>query len=62
MSPHCRNCGAHVSERYVRVFSRRGVDHVECCPDCEDCVRQGGIVREAKVPADETPYDGGGVA
>lgn len=45
--PECENCGATVSEAYVRVFSRAG-DDVEACPRCPDKVRQNGRVRDAK--------------
>lgn len=45
--PDCENCGATVSEAYVRVFSRGGRD-VRACPRCPDKVRQNGRVRDAK--------------
>ena len=36
----CENCGAFVTEQYVRVFAPTGMD----------MVRDGGDVREAKSP------------
>lgn len=50
--PDCRNCGAHVTEAYVRVFARRGQDGVFCCPDCEDVVRRNGGVKTARSSRD----------
>lgn len=46
--PECQNCGAHVSEDYVRVFEPDGVDGAQACPACEDRVRIDGKVREAR--------------
>lgn len=46
--PECRNCQSFVTERYVRVFSPPEVDGVRVCPDCEDKVRDGAGVREAR--------------
>lgn len=45
--PKCQNCGAAVSEAYVRVFSPGGGD-VAACPRCPDKVRQNGRARDAK--------------
>jgi len=46
----CDNCGAFVTEQYVRVFAPPGMDTVRVCPNCPDMVREGGDVREAKSP------------
>lgn len=48
--PDCKNCGAFVTERYVRVFSPPELDTVRVCPRCEDMIREGAEVREAKSP------------
>lgn len=45
--PECRNCGAFVTDDYVRVFEPTDADDPECCPSCEDMVRVNGIAREA---------------
>lgn len=44
----CKNCGSFVTERYVRVFAPPGLDTVRVCPKCEDKVRDGASVREAR--------------
>ena len=44
----CLNCGAFVTERYVRVFAPTGMETVRVCPDCPDMLREKGEVREAK--------------
>lgn len=31
--PQCRNCDAHVTSRFARVFGDNG-DQVHRCPDC----------------------------
>jgi hypothetical protein len=46
----CDNCGAFVTDQYVRVFAPTGMDTVRVCPNCPDMVRDGGEVREAKAP------------
>lgn len=47
----CDNCGAFVSDQYVRVFAPTGMETVRVCPACPDMVREsGGDVREAKSP------------
>jgi len=46
--PTCHNCGAHVTERYVRVFTPVDVDQPRACPHCEDKTRSDGKVRETK--------------
>ena len=46
--PECRNCEGFVTENYVRVFAPTGMDHVRVCPNCEDKLRDGADVREAR--------------
>jgi hypothetical protein len=46
----CENCGAFVTDQYVRVFAPMGRETVRACPQCPDMVREGGDVREAKSP------------
>lgn len=46
--PHCENCGAFVTRRYVRVFSTNGSDSVEACPDCPDKIRRNGKPTEKR--------------
>ena len=46
--PNCLNCGAFVTERYVRVFAPDDFGTVRVCPRCEDKVRDGATVREAR--------------
>jgi len=48
--PHCGNCERFVTDAYVRVFAPPGMSTVRVCPRCEDMVREGGDVREAKAP------------
>ena len=44
----CLNCGAFVTERYVRVFAPTSMETVRVCPECPDMLREKGEVREAK--------------
>ncbi|MDZ7701528.1 MAG: hypothetical protein U5J98_05370 [Halobacteriales archaeon] len=46
--PTCQNCESFVTERYVRVFAPEGMDRPRVCPYCEDLVREGNDVREAR--------------
>jgi NAD-dependent SIR2 family protein deacetylase len=46
--PECQNCGSFVTDDYVRVFAPDGMDHPRVCPNCEDMVRDGNDVREAR--------------
>ena len=48
--PYCDNCNGFVTERYVRVFAPTGRTTVRACPQCEDAVRSGGTVRQARSP------------
>ena len=52
--PHCDNCEGFVTDAYVRVFSPPGMATVRVCPNCEDMVREGADVREAKAPRGTT--------
>lgn len=44
----CNNCGSFVTEAYVRVFTPDGVEEPRVCPNCEDKIRDGAEVREAR--------------
>jgi len=46
--PTCQNCGSFVTTDYVRVFTPNEVDRPRVCPSCEDLVRDGADVREAR--------------
>jgi len=46
--PKCQNCGSSVTDAYVRVFAPDGMDNPRVCPFCEDKVRDGAEVREAR--------------
>ena len=46
--PKCQNCGSSVTRAYVRVFAPDGMDNPRVCPVCEDKVRDGADVREAR--------------
>ena len=46
--PNCQNCGSFVTNRYARVFTPDGVDEPRVCPQCENKLRDGGEVREAR--------------
>jgi len=46
--PHCQNCESFVTEQYVRVFTPEGHDGPLVCPYCEDKLRDGNDVREAR--------------
>jgi NAD-dependent SIR2 family protein deacetylase len=46
--PECQNCGAFVTDDYVRVFAPDGMNSPRVCPNCEDMVRDGASVREAR--------------
>lgn len=48
--PNCKNCGAFVTDQYVRVFASTGMDAVRVCPNCEDKLREKGKIREAHSP------------
>jgi len=46
--PQCQNCESHVTEDYVRVFAPNGVENPRCCPNCDDKIREGADVRDAR--------------
>ena len=46
--PRCHNCESFVTDDYVRVFAPDGFDGVRVCPNCEDKLRDGADVREAR--------------
>ena len=46
--PHCQNCGSFVTQAYVRVFTPQELEDPRVCPDCEDKLRDGAEVREAR--------------
>ena len=46
--PECQNGGSFVTEAYARVFTPTGVDNPRVCPECEDKIRDGADIREAR--------------
>lgn len=46
--PRCQNCESFVTEAYVRVFAPNDLSTVRVCPNCEDKLRDGADVREAR--------------
>jgi len=48
--PECDHCGAFVTRDYVRVFAPPGRENPRVCPECEDRIRDGAGVREARSP------------
>ncbi|WP_264781928.1 hypothetical protein [Haladaptatus sp. T7] len=46
--PECQNCGSFVTTAYARVFTPPDVTNPRVCPNCEDKVRDGANVREAR--------------
>jgi NAD-dependent SIR2 family protein deacetylase len=46
--PSCQNCDSFVTDDYVRVFAPDGMDEPRVCPNCEDLVRDGADVRQAR--------------
>jgi hypothetical protein len=45
----CANCGASVTQQYVRVFCPEGVEQPLCCPKYPDKIRDpDGEVREKR--------------
>jgi len=43
----CLNCGASVSQDYIRVMAPSGTENVERCPECSSLSerREGGVTR-----------------
>lgn len=48
MSPQCQNCGSFVTQDYQRVFTPEGEPGPRVCPFCQDRMRDGAGVREAR--------------
>ncbi|SIQ72755.1 hypothetical protein SAMN05421858_0209 [Haladaptatus litoreus] len=48
--PECRNFDSFVTATYARVFTPPGVEKHRVCPNCEDKIRDGSEVREARSP------------
>lgn len=46
--PTCNNCESFVTEAYVRVFAPDEMATVRVCPHCEDKLRDGAEIREAR--------------
>lgn len=46
--PECQNCGAFVTDAYARVFTPTGMKNPRVCPDCEDKIRDGAEIRDAR--------------
>lgn len=46
--PECNNCGSFVTVDYVRVFTPNEIENPRVCPHCENMVRDGSGVREAR--------------
>ncbi|WP_199268395.1 DUF7563 family protein [Halomarina oriensis] len=44
----CQNCSSFVTEAYVRVFAPDEMETVRVCPNCEDKLRDGAEIREAR--------------
>lgn len=46
--PDCQNCGAFVTETYARVFTPTEVAQPRVCPNCENKLRDGAQIRDAR--------------
>ncbi|WP_449271471.1 DUF7563 family protein [Halobacterium bonnevillei] len=46
--PECQNCGSFVTDAYARVFTPNKHGAPRVCPNCEDKIRDGAEVREAR--------------
>jgi len=46
--PNCQNCGSFVTRQYARVLAPEGMREPRVCPHCEDKIRDGADVREAR--------------
>lgn len=46
--PRCKNCDSFVTDDYVRVFAPDDLDGVRVCPNCEDKLRDGAEIRDAR--------------
>jgi uncharacterized protein YcgI (DUF1989 family) len=55
----CRNCGAHVTERFARVFGNNG-NQVHACLDCSvntDLYEGGGLARDRSSSETESGWE-----
>ena len=48
--PTCQNCVSFVTKQYVRVFTPPDVEALRVCPACDDMVRDGAEIRQARSP------------
>ncbi|MFB6120133.1 MAG: hypothetical protein ABEJ68_03340 [Halobacteriaceae archaeon] len=46
--PNCQNCGSFVTARYARVLAPEDMSEPRVCPNCEDKIRDGAEVRDAR--------------
>ncbi|WP_449405270.1 DUF7563 family protein [Halocalculus aciditolerans] len=46
--PHCQNCESFVTDAYARVFTPDTEAQPRVCPNCEDKIRDGADVRQAR--------------
>ncbi|WP_434802045.1 DUF7563 family protein [Halobacterium salinarum] len=46
--PKCQNCGSHVTDVYVRVFTPDDVTSPRACPSCETITRDRNGIREKR--------------
>lgn len=46
--PECQNCSSFVTAAYARVFTPNGIENPRVCPQCQDKIRDGADVREAR--------------
>lgn len=44
----CQNCGSVVTKAYARVFTPTEMDQPRVCPHCEDKLRDGAQIRDAR--------------
>lgn len=44
----CQNCGSFVTADYARVFAPDGMEEPRVCPHCEELIRDGSDVRQAR--------------
>ena len=48
--PECLNCGSFVTKDYIRVFAPPDAEAARVCPACEDKIRDGTEIRDARSP------------
>lgn len=46
--PECQNCGSFVTDAYARVFTPTDVEYPRVCPYCDDTLRDGAQICEAR--------------